>query len=409
MKHKKLWITLSVIFAIFVIAVVVFIVIGSNGQALFQENADNGLKLIRNSFSAEDYDVDAIGDCKDENITLPSSFKSKPVVGIRSDAFKDCTFIKSVTIPATIKNIYTSAFQGCTGLERFEVDEQNPSYSSLDGVLYNKEQTMIVLIPAALKGTVTIPDGVSDLNASTTATMFRDGFRVCDFLEKFTVSENHPTFSTLDGILYNKDSMSICQIPYGIKGDITIPGSVHNVDGFENRSGLTSVVFSEGVSRICAGAFENCTGLTSLSLPASLSEIESGALAGCDNIERISVAVDSPYFSSQNGLLIEKHNEEKTVLWISQKTSGAVTVPDGITAIGGSVFVDCHGVTSVSLPASLTSLGYAAFADCGPLTIRFGGSTDEWETVTKNSNWRDGTSVKEVVCKNGTLTGNDIG
>lgn len=240
----------------------------------------------------------------------------------------------------------------------------------------------------------------------------RGGAKYAACKKEFAVSENHPAFSVQDGVLYKKDFTSVEIVPYGIKGDIAIPGGIEYISSndFGDRPGLTSVVLSEGIRSIYERGFENCTGLTSLSLPASLSSIGVGAIAGCDNIERISVAQDSPYFRSQNGLLIKiKNDDQQEAIWISRKTSGAVTVPEGITSIGGSVFLDCSGVTSVTLPASVTSIGYGAFTGCNQVTINFLGSTDEWEAVDKNEGWRDGTSVKEVVCKNGTLSGNDIG
>ena len=45
-----------------------------------------------------------------------------------------------------------------------------------------------------------------------------------------------------------------------------------------------------------------------------------------------------------------------------------VTLPDGLTSIGGEAFRECFGLTSINIPNSVTSIGNDAFYGCSSLT-----------------------------------------
>lgn len=45
-----------------------------------------------------------------------------------------------------------------------------------------------------------------------------------------------------------------------------------------------------------------------------------------------------------------------------------VTLPDGLTSIGGEAFRECSGLTSITIPNSVTSIGSSAFENCSGLT-----------------------------------------
>ena len=46
----------------------------------------------------------------------------------------------------------------------------------------------------------------------------------------------------------------------------------------------------------------------------------------------------------------------------------SLTIPSGVTAIGGNAFYGCSGLTSLTIPSSVTSIGWQAFEDCSGLT-----------------------------------------
>jgi formylglycine-generating enzyme required for sulfatase activity len=123
------------------------------------------------------------------------------VASIGSHAFRDCTSLTSVTIPDSVTNIEWMAFYGCTKLSlkissgvmsisgwnlanvgrlaAIEVDSLNPFYSSVGGVLYDKNQTTVILCPRGIVGSVTVPSSVTSIAGEA----FKDcGLQVVYFL-----------------------------------------------------------------------------------------------------------------------------------------------------------------------------------------------------------------------------------
>ena len=90
------------------------------------------------------------------------------VTSISDLAFRGFRNLISVDIPKSVTSIGKSAFEDCSALEYVSVDEDNRTYSSRDGILYRKglqggKVTEFVLIPKAIKGTVTIPAGIASI------------------------------------------------------------------------------------------------------------------------------------------------------------------------------------------------------------------------------------------------------
>ena len=88
------------------------------------------------------------------------------VTGIDAGAFVGCTEVKTITIPSTVTgNIEGSFFSGCTSLTAINVDPENTQYSSIDGVLYNKDQTELIRVPET-RTSIVIPNTVRTIGAS---------------------------------------------------------------------------------------------------------------------------------------------------------------------------------------------------------------------------------------------------
>ena len=78
----------------------------------------------------------------DMEIVIPEEYEGKPVKKI-DDAFfayNDTASIKKLVIPASVTTIDTEIFAGCSSLESITVDRSNSYYSSIDGVLFDKNQ-----------------------------------------------------------------------------------------------------------------------------------------------------------------------------------------------------------------------------------------------------------------------------
>ena len=96
-------------------------------------------------------------------LTIRSMINGLPVTGIGYSAFWYCTNLPSITIPNSVTNIGYLAFNECYSLTTITVDTNNPAYSSLDGVLFDKGQTTLIQCGSGKAGSYTIPNSVTNI------------------------------------------------------------------------------------------------------------------------------------------------------------------------------------------------------------------------------------------------------
>ncbi|MCL2277215.1 MAG: leucine-rich repeat domain-containing protein [Treponema sp.] len=94
-------------------------------------------------------------------INLPAG-----LISIGDYAFYGCAQLFNILIPASVTHIGNNAFLNNSQLKNIDVDRNNPNYySSPDGVLYNKDQTILIQAPGGLFGQYEIPSSVIKINS----------------------------------------------------------------------------------------------------------------------------------------------------------------------------------------------------------------------------------------------------
>lgn len=204
---------------------------------------------------------------------------------IEKGAFDQCPALHRLSIPARTRRIAPGAFSRCDQLE-LDVDPKNPSYASLDGVLYDKALTTLLAytkgqtqpffgLPASVRTigdeafayspvySVTLPDtlhtigaraffGCTSLPSLLVPAHVRqigdEAFAQCYNLVLETSAHN-PALSTADGVLYTKDgSTLLAYAKDNIHPDFTLPANV---------------------TRVGISAFQGCLALKKLRLSAA--------------------------------------------------------------------------------------------------------------------------------------------
>ncbi|MBR5959287.1 MAG: leucine-rich repeat domain-containing protein [Salinivirgaceae bacterium] len=94
-------------------------------------------------------------------LTIPNS-----VTKIGAFAFRYCREVTSITIPESVASIGEGVFASCSKLESISVNPNNSYYTSEDGVLYNKDKTVLINYPAGKAGTYTIPESVTSIGCN---------------------------------------------------------------------------------------------------------------------------------------------------------------------------------------------------------------------------------------------------
>jgi hypothetical protein len=308
-------------------------------------------------------------------VTIPNS-----VTSIGDRAFHFCNRLADVVIPESVTNLGLSAFGSCASLEGITVDALNPAYTSVDGVVFDKSQGMLIQYPGGKAGNYTIPSSVTNIKQSA--------FDACNQLSGVTIPSSVVSIGA--------NAFLSCNSLRGV----TIPNSVKNVGGgaFAGCAALSDVTISTNLPEIASGMFSSCTSLQSATIPDSVTNIEDQAFESCTSLRNISVpdsveSIGQSAFWGCTGLTNATLGSGVTSIgqWAFTGTSLAsvnipakvtssdlaftgcsaladLTLTDGLSSIGFEMFSGCSSLTNVSIPASVTNIGSEAFADCGGVT-----------------------------------------
>jgi hypothetical protein len=83
---------------------------------------------------------------------------------IGDDAFSEYGSFTSITIPESVTSIGAFAFSGCRSLTSIDVAPNNENYTSIDGVLFSKDKTILIQYPKGKDATsYTILEGVTEI------------------------------------------------------------------------------------------------------------------------------------------------------------------------------------------------------------------------------------------------------
>ena len=283
------------------------------------------------------------------------------VTRIGDHAFSHCTGLTSVTIPNSVTEIGLQPFFGCLNLTDIIVDPENSSYCSIDGVLYDKEVSILINCPEGKKGSLTIPGSVTTIGINA--------FLACSNLTDIIVDPENSSYCSIDGVLYDKEVSVLIKCPEGKKGDLNIPSSVTTIGdyAFYYCERLKSVTTPNSVKTIGQWAFAYCTGLTSVTIPYSVTTIGNSAFLACSNLTDIIVDSENSSYCSIDGILYDK--EASVLINCPGKKEGEPTIPGSVTVIGSNAFSFCAGLTSVTIPSSVKTIGNEAFSACTGLTF----------------------------------------
>ena len=250
------------------------------------------------------YQVIGSGTCTDEDIVIPETYEGYDIIGLIFN-FPNA---KTVTIPNTIQLINNGVFFDNSNLTNIITYEDNPYWLAIDGILYNKDGSMLVAYPAGETATsFEIPEHVKRIhslmgNNHLEEVIISANVEVidtlalynCENLENIQVSEDNPNYKSLDGNLYTKDMTTLVQYAVGKEElSFSVPESVIIIgeSSIEN-SKLEKVILPKGLEIIDVCAFENCVNLKSVIIPNTVTTIGLQAFKKCESLEKIIIPFD---------------------------------------------------------------------------------------------------------------------
>ena len=254
-----------------------------------------------------------------------SSFSVDYLDGL-SDDNRDRVFsgeygrVRSLTIPEGVKEIVVTGFEDLENLSSINVVENNPYFSSSDGILYSKDKTKLLYCPRGKEvSDFTVPEGVKEIG-------------------------NNAFEHNNDSYRY---SLTTVVLPEGLEkiGDYAFNGDYY----------LASVTIPDTVTEIGTGAFQRCSALEKIRLPKNLKAISKDLLHGC----RLS-GIEIPKSVKSIG-----SNAFTRAFYYGTATNITINIPEGVERIEEKAFEDSSLIRKITIPSSVTFFGQDALLNSG--------------------------------------------
>jgi len=229
------------------------------------------------------------------NVTVPDKIRGRKVSAIGDWAFNQDTSLKSLTLPDTVTSIGDFAFENCSSLASIKFG------SGLNSIANSFGGTALT----SLK----IPKGVSSLEWSfwscpnlrdvtipASVSSVENDFYYCLNLQTITVDSRNRAYSSVEGVLFNKDQTELILCPAGKAGIYTAPNSVTSIGeyAFAWCTDLTGIVIPEGVTNVGFAGFFSCMGLSSITIPASVTSIDDWTFCQCYDLTALHFLGNAP-------------------------------------------------------------------------------------------------------------------
>ena len=327
---------------------------GSCGTNVSYSLNSDGVLTISGTGSVKEYSTLAAIPWHSDSALIKSVIIKNGVTSISGSLFAFCPMLTTVTVEDSVKSIGSAAFLEC---------------ASLTSVTFGANSQLTHIGDSAFEGCfelseMNIPQGVTSLNdnvfyncwslkkvnISKNLTSIDNGaLYCCVSLTDFVVDANNPSYSSENGVLYNKNKTELIKYPAGKQQtSFVVPSTVKTIQAwaFSFSRFLNSVFIPNSVTKIGSSAFNNCTALTAVTLPENITTIESSTFFCCESL----------YY---------------------------IFIPDNVTSIQGSAFSQCSALTSVFLPQELSSIGTEAFWMSNAVNdVYYRGTKEKWKKVS---------------------------
>lgn len=262
------------------------------------------------------------------SVLIDSSFDT-----ISESAFKDCTSLVEVTLGKAITTIEESAFQGCTSLSELKGTVKNVFASSFSGCTSLTElpfsDTLVQIHDYAFYGCTSL----EEVYISQTVKGVSLAFRNCTALASIAVSPSNSHYSTIQGILFDKETGQLLYCPAQLR--------------------ITDLVTPSSVKSIGRESFSDSQWIQSITIGPSVTEVESTAFLGCKSLKE--------------AVIESTGTRLNTSIFVNCESLQSVSFPEGTEVIPDSMFDGCSQLTTVDFPSSVRLIDNYAFRDCSSL------------------------------------------
>lgn len=273
------------------------------------------------------------------SVTIPEN-----VIAIGECAYQACSNLTTINIGNSVETIGENAFADCPKLADINVSEINLHYSSVDGVLFNKDKTELIQYPIAnTRTSYVVPEGVETIAdgtfsnsvltnitlPSTIKSIDASTFENCDRLVSINVNNSNPDYSSVNGILFDKNKIHLIKCPVNNQIKVyTVPNTVKYIgaSAFTDVKSLTEVTVGKAVIDIGSDAFYNCSALRVVKIMNVNCNIADGALPKTIKLYSCPNSTTSKYAEKYNIELVTNHQYDNgKVTKATLKNNGKIT------------------------------------------------------------------------------------
>ena len=345
MKLHSIFRTRNVNVAVFAMAISVLPVIQSPMAFAAEKSFEcpgGGSYIVADGAVVTDFGQECFGD-----VVLDDSVTTLKYTGFYSRT-------TSLTIPSTVVNIEQQPFIN-SELKSINVDPENQNFTSIDGVLFTKNGETLILYPANKTGeSYTIPDGVTTITSYafgclkslknlTLSESVKDVGQIgklngCDYnsLESYVVDDGNEAYSSIDGVLFDKEATLQISYPKSKPGEsYEMVSTVKKLQSssFGYNQILKTIKLSESLETIGGYSFDGLN-LATLHLPASVKEIEE---LGLDSTKSVTIDPKNTNFVVSDGNIFTA-DMTTLVMYFNDDSRTSYTVPSTVTSLSGLPF-----------------------------------------------------------------------
>lgn len=288
-------------------------------------------------------------------------------------AFQDCKSLTKIKIPGSVKkignwwdNVNGQVFNRCSNLEEVILEEgiEEISGRAFDACSKVKEWKL----PKSLKriGQWAFSSiGVEEFNIPENVESIAATFISSSNLSRINVDSNNKYFTSVDGILFDKNITRLIKYPEKRDGSsYEIPNTVKTIDAnaFLSCKNLQTITIADSVEGIGDSAFDGSE-LETINLGGGITNINNKPFYGTWKLTNINVITENDKYESENGILF---NKGKTILIKCPPVimnGETYEIPNTVAEIGPQSFYGSQ-IKNVIIPSSVKKIGSESFCRC---------------------------------------------
>ncbi len=355
------------------------------------------------------------------------------ILSMDSFIFTSCESLKSIELPSKLITIDRLTFWGCGGVTEIKVNDNNPYFTDIDGVLFDKKCETLIRCPSGkVAESLCFPEGVKKIAdyafkecIGIKSIVIPEGvtyiggyvFDECSGLVELTLPESLKTIngvisdcSNLRTVNYNAISCNnrIFQDCYAIRyvniGDkvkcipdrfiesstslttLTIPESVTSIgkDAFYNCKNLNVVKYNPVNCAVTDRVFYKCNRLENIAIGKKVESVSTNLLYGCTALKQIAANNKNVNYSSVGGVLFDE-NYETLIKYPCKKADTEYKIPDSVKEIECRAFEYSKNLDKIIMTEFVENIKTDAFSNCSNLTIYAPKNSYAYTYANKNS------------------------